>query len=248
MSVKDKIKKMKCLADAIEAVTRHPFTVRMGSIWSCVENKDDLKQFSPEELEEYEAEVKKLDQAKTRRSELNTAFNEARLYLRESEAVFLAHRIKYMPSICEDAWTHIDDDYDNDKNKMNDIAIRLRFRADKESSKRPAEPVAEGQGMLALGPAHSVELENINVAGSGMRKSGGLTPAQQEAARNRRKFPEHRKKIVEFYKGLRPERSKMEAAQLALKWMRRSEQNGGLGITKAELPDPKTIQRWADDA
>jgi hypothetical protein len=79
-------------------------------------------------------------------------------------------------------------------------------------------------------------------------KPVGLSKAQIEAAKNRRKLPEHKTKIVRFYKGLRQERGKAESARLTLKWIARPEETGGLGIARIELPKSKTIQRWAGDA
>jgi len=76
----------------------------------------------------------------------------------------------------------------------------------------------------------------------------GQTKKQKEAAKNRRKVPEHKSKIVKYYKGLREERSKTESARLTRKWMARPKEAGGLGITGSELPGERQVMRWAGDA
>ena len=219
-TVRDRAEIMRRLSDALLVVIRKPDTVRMNPIWSCVECEAHRKQLGPEDARKYEFEEEKLGKAIARRKELEAAFDLAHLYLSEDESVLLGRAIKCFPDIWADAWTHIDYVDDETIDKMSDLASRLQFRAD-------------------------TELENRDEKQADQRL---FTDAQREAANLRQKIPEHRNKIVKYFKGLRVDRSKAESARLTRKWITRPVKAGGLGVTGRELPSERTIMRWAGEA
>ena len=185
----DRAEIMRRLANAISEVTRKPDTVRMNSIWSCVECEAHRKQLKPEDLKKYEFEEKKLEKAKGRRKELKEAFEVARFYLQEDEAVFLSQTIRCLPDICADAWTHIDYVDDETINKMDEIASRLQFRAYTELHNKE-RPSKDGAGVSDSIPADLIEWEYENIKGTEKRKAGGHMASRMELAEHQRVEPD----------------------------------------------------------
>jgi len=187
----DRAKIIHRLADAISEVTRKPNTVRMNSIWSCIECEADRKQLNPDDRKKYEIEEKKLREATGRRKELKVAFDVARLFLEEDEAVYLGWAINCLPDIAADAWTHIDYVDGEVINKMDEIANRLRFRADKE----------QAFGAKEKESVKMVDWEYENIEGTEKRKAGGHMVSRGKLAEEQRLDPNQNsfRELLEIY-------------------------------------------------